>query len=219
MSTDELPDPMVYSEHVPVHDADSPVVHTAFENVDAFGGTVALDYHGGLEWSLRVPQRRAYLGTDGLRRLAERAFDQLGDRVGESLPPVSSTPWPPAADPTPPPYPLGGPQRALLTAGTVAPMFSDPLTPEQNARGFLLAQVVQLVGPDTAADAYVELVRFLETGLRSYDDPTPGPPSVDELERVRESIFGTLCRRGHEPATARDVTNEIVTDLYPGVAG
>jgi hypothetical protein len=211
-----MPDPMVYSEHVPVREAHSPVVHSPWENVDAFGGTAALDYHGGGEWSLRVPQRRSYLGINTLRRLAERALDQLGE-------------WPPPAEkPTTaagdlgvgmPPYPFGGPGRAILTAGLPGPVFSDPLTPEQNARTYLLAQVVQIVGPDSAADVYVELVRYLETGLRVYDDPTPGPPSVDEIERVREAVFAMFATDHATPEHAANLADRVVAAIYPGAAG
>lgn len=120
-----------------------------------------------------------------------------------------------AAKPAPP-YPFSGPQRILVQPDLPAPVFSNPIDDGQNARAFLLWQVVQLLGPDRSPDLYVELVRYLETGLRSYDDPTPGPPSVDELERAREAVFAMFCDDNATPEHARNVADRVVNAIYPG---
>lgn len=122
----------------------------------------------------------------------------------------------------PPPFPFGGPQRIVGLSDLPAPVFTDPISAEQNARIFLLWQVTQLIGPERTPDTYVELVRYLDTGLRAYDDPPAAAaagtdPDVVDAEKIRTAVE-TVLSRHKLPSVGTRLAAEIVECVFPGVS-
>lgn len=116
--------------------------------------------------------------------------------------------------------------QALFTGGPPFE-FHTPTNREQDARTHLLSQVVTMFGADQEPDRYVELIRYLETGLRAYDDPpqppdaTPPPdeiaPALADLELTRRRIESWAHEHYIDEAVPSFI-DQLMAAIYPGAA-